>query len=182
MLEITVPASEVFDEVKNEFISSEETKLRLEHSLVSLSKWESKWEKPFLSKEEKTDEEAISYVECMSLDSNIPPEVFLNLSGQNFRDINKYVEAKMSATWFNEKAEKKGPNKGPVITSELLYYWMISMNIPMACEHWHLSRLFTLIKVCNQKNAPEKKMGRQEMIAHRRKLNAERKAKYNTKG
>lgn len=181
MLEITVPANEVFNEETQEFIPSEETTLRLEHSLVSLSKWESIWEKPFLGKESKTEEEIFSYVKCMTLDSKIPPEVFLNLSEANFKAINYHIDAKMSATWFNEKATKPVGAK-EIVTAELIYYWMIALNIPMTCEAWHLSRLFTLIKVCNQKNSPPKKMSKQDLAARNRELNAARKAKLNTSG
>lgn len=180
MLELTIPASEVYDERISEFVRTEETVLRLEHSLASLSKWESEWEKPFMSKEEKTTEETLGYIRAMSLDANTPPEVFHSLSNEHLKQINEYIEAKMSATWFNEKPQANRSRE--IITAEVIYYWMISMNIPLECENWHLNRLFTLIKVINQKNAPAKKMSKSELIARNRELNAERKAKLKTTG
>lgn len=180
MLELIVPTAEVYDERVSEFVKTEVRVLQLEHSLVSLSKWESKWEKPFMSKEVKTAEETLGYIQAMSLDPKTPPEVFQNITSEQFKQINEYIEAKMSATWFNEKANANQSRE--IITSEVIYYWMISMNIPLECENWHLARLFTLIKVINQKNAPEKKMSKSELIARNRSLNAERKAKLKTTG
>lgn len=181
MLELIIPASEVYNEKLSEFVKTDEIVLRLEHSLASLSKWESKWEKPFMTSEEKTSEETFGYIQAMSLDPNTPPEVFHSLSSEHLDLINKYLEAKMSATWFSEKPKANGSRE--IITAEVIYYWMISLNIPLECENWHLNRLFTLIKVFNQKNAPEKKkMSRSELMARNRKLNAERKAKLNTSG
>lgn len=179
MLEITIPASESFDEKTSEFVVVEEATLRLEHSLVSLSKWESKWEKPFLGSTARTDEEVLDYIKCMSIDDDFPPEVLHNLSQSNIQQINEYISAKMSATWFSEKP---GPKSRDVITSELIYYWMVALNIPFECEHWHLSRLFTLIKVINEKNAPAKKMSTQEILARNRQINEERKAQLKSKG
>lgn len=180
MLELVVPATESYDEVTQQFINSSETHLRLEHSLVALSKWESEWEKPFIGKDVKTDEQTMSYIRCMALDPDIPPEVFHNLSPENYKAINQYIEAKMTATWFTDKPTREGSRE--TITSELIYYWMIALNIPMECENWHLGRLFTLIKVCNQKNSPPKKMTKQELRERNRRLNAERKAQLNTTG
>lgn len=180
MLTITIPAVDDFDEASNEFISSSETTIELEHSLVSLSKWESIWEKPFLGPEPKTNEETLGYVEAMTLTPNIPPEVFRGLSRENLEQVNDYIDAKMSATWFTEKPDQRKPRE--IITSEVIYYWMISLSIPFECESWHLNRLFTLIKVCNQKNAPEKKMSKKDLMARNRALNEERKAKLKTNG
>lgn len=182
MLVITVPSIEYFDEDKSEFFKTEEVTMQLEHSLVSLSKWESIYEKPFLSQEPKTDDETLTYVKCMNLTPNVPPETFTRLSIENLDAINTYIGAKRSATWFTEIPGSQKPATAKTITSELIYYWLIALNIPFTCEEWHLNRLFTLIKVCNEKNAPAKKMSPSEIAARNRRLNAERKAKFNTKG
>lgn len=181
MLTITIPAVESFDEVNNEFIiTSNETTIQLEHSLVSLSKWERIWEKPFLSDEDKTPEEAISYIKTMTLTPNVLPEIYVNLSRKNYEQINEYINAKMSATWFADVQNQ--PRRREVITAELIYYWMLTQGIPKECEHWHLSQLFTQIRVFNEKNAPEKKVNKRDAISRQRELNAQRKAKLGTTG
>lgn len=183
MLTIKIESIEMFDENSKEFVNTDEITLHLEHSLVSLSKWESSWEKPFLGTSEKSDEEVLDYIRCMNISDNVSPDVFYRLSQANIETIGKYIDAKMSATWFNDSHLKSGgPVRKEVITAEIIYYWMIAANIPFECQHWHLNKLLTLIKVCNQKNAPEKKMGKQELIARNRALNEARKAQLNTKG
>lgn len=180
MLTIVIKGIELFDEEKQEFTYSESFVLELEHSLVSMSKWESIHEKPFLKKGEKTSEEVFSYIKCMILTPDFPPEVLLRLSQENLNDINTYIDAKMTATWFSDIPS--GKQSSEVITAELIYYWMISFTIPFECEKWHLNRLFTLIKICNLKNAKPKKMSKSEIAARNRELNARRKAELGTTG
>jgi hypothetical protein len=179
MLIIVVPGTEMFDESKQEFVTKGDVTLKLEHSLVSLSKWESKHEKPFLGKDAKTTEEVIDYIKSMTVTPNIPPEVYQNLSEENFRDINEYIDAKMTATWFHDPPG--APPSRDVITSELIYYWMIAFQIPFECERWHLNRLFTLIRICNVKQAKPKKMSRAEIAARNRELIARRRQQLRTK-
>lgn len=178
MLRITVVLSETFDDEKNEF-NSETFDLELEHSLVSLSKWESKFEKPFLDSKEKTSEETLWYIQAMVLNAKTPAGIFQNLSESNLDEINKYINAKMTATKIADRGEIRSRQ---VITSEVIYYWMISMNIPVEFEYWHLNRLITLIRVCSEMNAPKKKMTNAQRAQMQRKLNEERQAKYATKG
>lgn len=180
MLKIIVPAAEYFDEINEEFIYKKEQVLQLEHSLVSLSKWESKWNKAFLGKQEKTDEEILDYVRCMSVTQHVDPEVYSRLSAENYAAINAYIEAPMTATRFYEERTQKG-NKDTV-TSELIYYWMIAYNIPVEFQKWHLNRLLTLIRVCNVKNSPPKKRSKRELFQRNAALNAANKRRFNSKG
>jgi hypothetical protein len=180
MLTIVVPGVEMFDEQDQVFVTRDDVTLELEHSLVSLSKWESIFEKPFLGKDEKSTEEILAYVKAMTLTPNVSEELFLKLSEGNVNDINAYIDAKMSATWFSEAPG--APPSRDVITSELIYYWMVTFQIPFVCETWHLNRLFTLIRVCNIKQAKPKKMSRSEIAARNRELNAQRRAQLGTTG
>lgn len=175
MLEITIPKQEYFDEGCGEFVYIPEQHLTLEHSLVSLSKWESKWHKPFLQEESKTIEESLDYIRCMTINKNVNPLAYRGITPVLFKQINDYIDAPMTATWFS-KEQSKG-SKSEVITSELIYYWMIALQIPVEFEKWHLNRLITLIKVCNIKNAPPKKMSRREIMERNRRLNSARKKK-----
>ena len=180
MLTIKVPGKEFFDTVLQEFVSVDSVVLELEHSLVSLSKWESKFEKPFLGSAEKTDEEILAYIDAMILTEDYPSDIVKRLSKENVQQINKYIEAKMTATWFNEKKQPKKSQE--VITAELIYYWMITFNIPIEFQYWHLNRLFTLIKIFSVKNAKSEKMSKKDLLAQNRELNAKRKAELGTTG
>lgn len=176
MLHISVPGVEMFDEATSTFITTKPQQLQLEHSLVSLSKWESKWHKPFLSKTPHTDEEMRSYVQCMTLTQNVDENVYKCLTAGNLKDIDAYIDDPMTATTFS-KQQNQSFNREQ-ITAELIYYWMISLNIPFECQKWHLNRLLTLVQVCDRKNSPPKKMTAQERNA----LNQARRAKYHTRG
>ena len=154
--------------------------LQLEHSLISISKWESKWNKAFLSKNEKTYEETVDYIKCMTITQNVDPSVYLRLTNENIEQINQYIDAPMTATYFMEDDDKKPSRE--TITAELIYYWMIALNIPFECQKWHLNRLLTLVKVCNIKNAPPKKRSKGDIMRRNAKLNAARRAKHHTRG
>lgn len=179
MLRVTVKGLELFNDETSEFHTTIDQVIVLEHSLVSVAKWESKWNKPFISKNKKTDEEVLDYIQCMTITQNVDPKTYQGLSRDNIRDIDKYIGLDMTATKFEES---NGRPSREVQTAELIYYWMISMNIPFECQKWHLNRLLALIRVCNIKNAPPKMMGRQELLNRNRELNAQRKAEMNTKG
>lgn len=180
MLRITVPATEVYNEETNEFITTKEQTLQLEHSLVSLSKWESKWCKSFFSKEGKTREETIDYIKCMTITQNVPPETYDRLTRDNIEQISEYINAPMTATYFSE--DRRGRGGRETITSELIYYWMITLQIPFKCEKWHLNRLLTLIRVCNIKNQPPNKMSRREIVSRNAALNEARRKQFNSRG
>lgn len=180
MLRITIPAREQWDESKEEFVSTKEQTLQLEHSLVSLSKWESKWHKPFLHSE-KTAEETLDYIKCMTLTQNVDPNVYNNLTAEQITQINDYIGDPMTATTFAE--ENGGKKNTEKVTSELIYYWMVAYAIPFdPCQKWHLNRLITLIRVCGVKNSPPKKRSKGELMARNAELNAKRRARLNSKG
>jgi hypothetical protein len=180
VLTIVLPIVELYDEELGSFEQKEAVTLELEHSLVSLSKWESLFEKPFLSDASKPSEEILAYILCMILTPDYPSDITERLTTDHLVEIQKYIDAKMTATWFAEQAPKTGRNE--VITAELIYYWMISLRIPIEFEKWHLNRLFTLIRVFNAKNAPPKKMSRRELAERNRALNEQRRAQLGTRG
>lgn len=180
MLTLTIPAKEFWDESKSEFVYTKEQTLHLEHSLVSLSKWESKWNKAFLSNRDKTDEEILDYIKCMTLTPNASPDIYRYLTRDNFVEINDYIAAPMTATVFSDEKTSKASRE--IVTAELIYYWMIALSIPFECQHWHLNRLLTLIKVCNIKNAPPKKRSKREIMSRNAALNAARRKQLNTSG
>lgn len=180
MLILTVGGTESFNEEANEFVLVGGTQLQLEHSLVSLSKWESKWEKPFLGKDQKSGEEIFDYVRCMALDEETPRELFYQLNDDHFKKVNAYLDSKQTATWFSPRTN--APRSREVITAELIYYWMIAFEIPWEAQHWHLNRLFTLIQVCNAKQSKPEKMSKAELNRRNRELNEQRKKQLGTTG
>lgn len=180
-LKITIPAQEQWNEMTEQFMSTKEQTLILEHSLVSISKWESKWQKPFLGKGAKSAEETIDYVRCMTINQVNDPNVYYNLTQQNMDDISSYIDSPMSATWFSEE-QKRGGGSKEVVTSELIYYWMVALEIPFECQKWHLNRLLTLIRIANIKNQPSKKMSKAATRKQNHSLNAARRARLHSKG
>lgn len=183
MLKIDIPETDGFDPNRNEFVTIKGQSLTLEHSLVSISKWESKWHIPYLSPKQKTTEQVYDYIKCMTLTQNVNPDVYFCIPQTEMAKINEYIEDKMTATWFSEEEEtKKKTPFGEVITSEIIYYWMISLGIPMECQKWHLNRLLTLIRVCGEKNKPAQKRSKKEIMDRNRKLNEARRKQHRTKG
>lgn len=175
MLTITIPAAELFDESTLEYIYTKTTTIQLEHSLVSVSKWESKWEKSFLSTK-LTNEQLYDYIRCMTITQNVDPNIYKVIPEKQMKEIEKYINSKQTATWFGN-SKKQAPSRR-VITSELIYYWMIACGIPFECQKWHLNRLITLIRVCQEESQPSKKMTTKE----RQALNKARLQKYHTRG
>lgn len=179
MLKILVPGKEEWDARNECFVYTKETTLVLEHSLLSISKWESKWHKPFLSETPKSYAETIDYIKCMTITQNVPDDIYRVIDDNTMKTIQEYIANPMTATTFSDK-NQKGTKE--IITAEILYYDMIQMNIPFECERWHLNRLLTLIRVCSVKNAPAKKMSKSEVLARNRSLNAQRRAAMNSRG
>jgi hypothetical protein len=188
MLKLDVVVSEeIWDDKANQFIEPEVVTLELEHSLVSLSKWEASWEKPFLGTEEKTSEETLGYIYAMCITPDVSPDVFQSLTNEQLTQVNNYINAKMSATWFGERAENptKGRVKKEIITSEIIYYWIFSADIDASIvQDWHLNRLFTLLKVFNEKNKAQttSKVNKSDAAAQRRMLNEQRRQQLKTSG
>lgn len=180
MIQITIPKTEMWDESRQEFYYVHSCKLTLEHSLVSLSKWESRWEKPFLSKTKKTSEETLDYIRCMTLTQNVDPKVYACLTDEHISKIQNYIDSSMTATSFSRN-KKESTSREPV-TAELIYYWMIAFNVPFECQKWHLNRLMTLINVCSIKNQTPKKQSRKSIMSRNAALNAARRKRLNTRG
>lgn len=180
MLKIHVAGTYLFNENTEEFITVKDTDLVLEHSLISIAKWESKWHKPFLDDKDKNEEEIKDYIRCMTISQNVDPVVYAALTPKNIFDIKAYMNDKMTATWFSDKDNPKSRQK--TVTAELIYYWMISLGIPFKCETWHLNRLLTLIRVCNIENAPKKKMKKGDIYKQNAMLNNARKQMMNSSG
>lgn len=179
MLEITIPESDYYDEAQERFVTSKRQTLKLEHSLVSLSKWESKWKKPFLSDKPKTWEETIDYVRCMTITQNVNPDSYYAIDESSLKKIQEYINDSMTATWFRKDISR--PSRR-IITSEVIYSQMITLGIPVDFEKWHLNRLMTLIRVCSEENAPKKKMGKKEILQQNRALNNARRKQHHTRG
>lgn len=186
MLQITVPDVEFYDERTNTFGTIRGGTLNLEHSLLSISKWESKWHKPYIESpnlpksKQKTKEERLDYIRCMCLDKNVDPMLFRFIPAESLIRIKAYIDDPMTATWINDANDKKSNNE--IVTSELIYYWMIALEIPFECQKWHLNRLLMLIRVCNKKQQPRKKMSKREIMSRNRALNAARRNRTGSKG
>lgn len=181
MLHIEVNGGEFFNEETNEFFQIKPKRLAMEHSLLSVSKWEAIWKKPFLSKDKKTPQENLSYIKCMTITPNVDSRLYNCLTVDNLDAIQKYIEDPHTATTISSFKQANGRSR--IITSELIYAWMIANNIPSEYEKWHLNRLMTLIRVCSIENNPkQKKMGRRAIYQQNKELNAARRAKYHTSG
>lgn len=183
MLPIEIPEREMWDEINEVFIQIPRTTLKLEHSLVSISKWEAKYKRPFISKNKndvKTREETIDYIRFMTLTQNVNPVVYYGLTNENLQAIADYVDDPMTASWVNEEDDGKKSNEA--ITSELIYWWMTALQIPWEAQKWHLNRLMMLIRIGNEKSKPPKKRSRAEILARNKRLNEERRRRLNTKG
>lgn len=180
MLTIIIKGKEHYNEETNTFYDDEDVKVELEHSLISLSKWESIYQKPFLSPGKKSSEEIFGYLRSMVITPGLDPDVVYKCSQKNIAEVQGYIDSSESATTFGTMPERRGP--GEVITSELIYYWLVAFNIPFEVETWHLNRLFSLIRICNLKNSKPRKMSRSEISTQYRDLNARRRAELGTKG
>ena len=180
MLQLKIPSSQFYDENTNSFVQTKQQVLQLQHSLLSISKWQAKWKKPFLGKDPHTLPQTINYIQCMTLNKNVDPMCYSLITDSNIASVNQYIQDPMTATWFSKK-NRKAPSRD-IITSQLIYYWMVSLQIPFECQKWHLNRLLTLIRVCNQKNAPAKKMRKQDLAKRNQALNAARKQQLHTSG
>ena len=183
-LRITIPGGEDYDPVQNLFYTTKETTIVLEHSLVSISKWEQKWKVPFLNNKQMTREQLEDYIKCMTITQNVDPLVYLALTQDNYKAILKYMEDPMTATIINDKNLPKGaPGRGGrTITNELIYYWMSALQIPFTCEKWHINRLMTLIRVASIEQQPPKQMSKRDVMAQNKSLNAARRAKLHSRG
>lgn len=179
MLRITIPKTDLWDEQNQEFLYIKEQTLQLEHSLVSISKWEAKWHKPFLSKNPKTDAEVLDYIKCMTITQNVDPKTYLGLTSSEIDKVNAYIENPMTATTISDRQTK---SRGEIVTSELIYHWMIALGIPFECQKWHLNRLLTLIRVCEIKSRKPRKRSQQEIIRDNIARNAANRKKFNTRG
>ena len=179
MLEITVPANEIYLPGENRFVAVPSCTLTLEHSLISIAKWESKWHIPYLNAKKRSRAQEFDYIRCMAVGPVKNEYVFLVLTPENIAQIRAYMEESMTATTFS-KGQRSISRE--VVTAETLYCRMFANNIPMECQKWHLNRLLTLIRVCDAKNGPKSKMTKRQTAAHYAEQNALRRAKYNSRG
>ena len=180
MLQIKIDDTDFFDEKTSSFITIKGQTLQLEHSLVSISKWESKWKKPFLNRDGHTREETLDYIRFMTITQNVNPILYTLITSEQIMEINRYIDDPMSATTIAKQEGKGGSRR--IITSEEIYYAMVAYQIPFECQKWHFNRLMMLIKICDEKNKPQKKMKRGDLVRRNRSLNAARKARLGTKG
>lgn len=181
MLPLKIPGKESWDAAKEEFVYTKPTLLSLEHSLVSVSKWEARWGRSFLADPPKTRAEWLDYARCMTLTQNVPPEVYASFTQKEFNAIQAYIDAPMTATTIKQKKNTRG-SKVTTVTSEIIYYWMIELGIPFECQKWHLNRLMTLIRVCDIKSGPQKKMSQKDILRDNMRLNKQRRARLNSRG
>lgn len=183
MLRINIPDRELFDETTMTFIDIKAQTLQLEHSLVSIAKWESKWHKPFLDEKPKSYEETLDYIRCMTVTQNVDPLVYRGLTNTDIQQINDYMNDPMTATWFtNHEEQPQVKSRKEVVTAEVIYYWMICLNIPIDFQKWHLNRLLTLIRLAELKQRPSKKMSKAATMKQNRALNAARRNRLGTRG
>lgn len=179
MLQITIPKREFYNQETEEFMTTSERTIQLEHSLVSISKWESKWKKSFLSSDDKTPAESVDYIRCMTLTQNVDPSVYYGVTRKILNEVDEYIGDSMTATTFGKN---HGRPSREIVTSELIYYWMVLYGIPFECQKWHLNRLTTLIRICGIKDSPQKKMSKRDIMSQNQSMNAARRQRFNSKG
>lgn len=179
MLQIVLPENELFNEKTGEFVTVKSRVIQLEHSLISISKWESKWKKPFLLPNPKSTEESIDYIKCMTITQNVSELDYLSINIEILNKVNAYIDDSMTATNINRRSAGRGRE---VVTSELIYFWMVHFGIPFECQKWHLNRLLMLIQICDIKGAPQQKMSRQDIFSQNKALNASRRQRLGSRG
>lgn len=186
-LKIKFPKTEYFDENSQRFITLEPIELRFEHSLYAISKWESVIKKPFFPSNKgdtMTNEELLFYIQCMIMDESFEPkELLYRLDEETITKLKDYISDNMTATWFNDsrKVNIVGKPHKEAVTSEMIYYYMFSLGIPIYCEHWPITRLTTLIRIFAVKN-DNKPMSRREEAVSRTELNRLRREALHSKG
>lgn len=164
----------------NEFLEVKGRTLKLEHSLVSLAKWEALYEKPFMENNSLPRNETLDYIRCMTITQNVDPNVYLIIDDKGVQEVDAYIKRPMTATKFSKRLQHK--LNRDIITSEIIYYWMVVLEIPFECQRWHLNRLLTLINVCNLKNQKKNPMAKSDILRANADENARRRAMMNSKG